>query len=91
MAILSADELNRFPREALHEMREHATAMRELYAQFLNAGPGGSWGQLDRLVSDIENRLSELDDITRQWRPVFREIKDALTGRPLTGDERLSG
>jgi sugar phosphate isomerase/epimerase len=91
MTILSTDELSRFPREALREMREHATAMRELTAQYVNAGPGGLWGRLDRLIYDIDSRESELDDITRQRRAAFGEIKDALAGKPLTGDEHLSG
>lgn len=62
MTILSRAELRHFTREGLRELHQHASAMRDLYAQFLNSGPGGTYGQLDQLVSDIEDWTSELDE-----------------------------
>lgn len=47
-------DLDLVPREALLEMHAHASAMRDLVAQHVNSGPGGLWGRMDRLVSDIE-------------------------------------
>lgn len=115
MAGWLTSDLDRLPAGALREMHAHATAMRDLVAQHVNSGPGGLWGRLDRLASDIESargypyresqQPGEEDEhaLARKLAAQMNatdpvpgidpdcEITDALTGRPLTGDERLSG
>lgn len=61
MAILLSDyELRSFNANALLELYHHAVSMRSLFAQFVNSGPGGTYGTLDRVARDIEDRLAAL-------------------------------
>lgn len=47
-------DLDYLPASALLEMRDHLISVKNLFAQHVNSGPGGLWGRIDQLISDIE-------------------------------------